>query len=245
MMLMNGINEFSPSVIEKLDYYVYLLIDPDSNRVFYVGKGIGNRIFDHLKQAVLSDDESEKLSTIRAIHEKSRQVKLIIHRHGLTEKEAYEVESALIDLIGLDQLTNIVAGYHSYGQGSMTVPELVSRYDAPSIDISEPAILIFVNQLYKRGIDNERLYEITRGNWVMGERRNKAKYAFSVYNGIVRQVYEIQDWFSVLPRREEQKIKKRWRFNGFISQDLQHYVGGSVEKYITRGAQNPIKYVNC
>jgi len=28
--------EFPLSVIEKLDYYVYLLIDPKNNQVFYV-----------------------------------------------------------------------------------------------------------------------------------------------------------------------------------------------------------------
>lgn len=38
---------FSQSVIEKLKYYVYLLQDPRDNSVFYVGKGVGNRVFQH------------------------------------------------------------------------------------------------------------------------------------------------------------------------------------------------------
>ena len=41
---MNQINEFPRSVIEKLGYYVYLLTDPTTNKVFYVGKGTGSKI---------------------------------------------------------------------------------------------------------------------------------------------------------------------------------------------------------
>jgi uncharacterized protein len=151
----------------------------------------------------------------------------------------------LIDFIGFEALTNIVHGHHSDYRGRMSISEIISQYDAPKIEITEPAILITVNQLFERGIDAERLYEITRGNWVVGEKRNNARFAFAVYNGLVRQVYEIQRWFPATARRPEQKTRERWRFDGIVAQDLQHYVGGSVEKYITRGAQNPIKYVNC
>ena len=242
---MNEVTEFSAAVIEKLEYYVYLLIDPETDSVFYVGKGIGNRIFAHLNHALTSPQESDKLDKIRSIQSKGFQVKHVIHRHGLTEKEAFEVEASLIDYIGITGLTNIVQGHHSYNRGKMTISEIIAQYDAPTIDIKEPAIIITVNQLFERGISDERLYEITRGNWVVGERRNHAKYAFSVYNGIVRQVYEINGWFPVTARRQEQKTRERWRFDGIVAQNLQHYVGGSVENYITLGAQNPIKYVNC
>ena len=35
----NMVKEFKPSVIEALQYYVYCLVDPRDNRIFYVGKG--------------------------------------------------------------------------------------------------------------------------------------------------------------------------------------------------------------
>jgi uncharacterized protein len=41
---MKRISGFSPAVTEQLGYYVYLLIDPETNEVLYVGKGIENRI---------------------------------------------------------------------------------------------------------------------------------------------------------------------------------------------------------
>ncbi len=63
---MSSIKEFPLSVIEKLDYYVYLLIDPGTNQVFYVGKGTGNRIFAHIN-AVISDG----MPTVAGTDEKS------------------------------------------------------------------------------------------------------------------------------------------------------------------------------
>jgi len=43
---------FPPEVFEKLGYYVYRLIDPRNGETFYVGKGRGNRVFDHIKGKV-------------------------------------------------------------------------------------------------------------------------------------------------------------------------------------------------
>ena len=65
---MNIVRKFPRSVIEKMGYYVYLLKDPDTHEVFYVGKGKGNRVFEHVMQAFevanTREDESEKLSNL-------------------------------------------------------------------------------------------------------------------------------------------------------------------------------------
>lgn len=236
---------FSASITESLGFYVYLLIDPETDQVFYVGKGTGNRIFAHLAFAIKSPKETDKLNKIREIRRKGLEVKYLIHRHGLSEKEAFEVEASLIDFIGLDSLTNRVTGQKSNNRGQMTVTDVIAMYEAPVIKICEPALLITVNRLFRRGMDASSLYEITRGNWVVGKRRDKVKYAFAIYNGIVRQVYEIDYWFPVEARDPKQKTRQRWRFEGSISSEMKHYVGGNVENYISLGAQNPIKYVNC
>ena len=36
---------FSQKTQEELKSYVYILIDPRDNKIFYVGKGYGNRVF--------------------------------------------------------------------------------------------------------------------------------------------------------------------------------------------------------
>ena len=48
-----------------MKYYVYHLIDPRDNSVFYIGKGTGNRINDHQKEALrgaLLNVEKEKFN---------------------------------------------------------------------------------------------------------------------------------------------------------------------------------------
>lgn len=76
---------FSPAVSEQLGYYVYRLIDPATGEDFYVGKGKGSRIFQHLSLALAHPTRSDKLDRIRAIHERGQEVRHLIHRHGLTE----------------------------------------------------------------------------------------------------------------------------------------------------------------
>ena len=240
-----AVQEFPVSVIEKLSYYVYFLIDPDTQQIFYIGKGIGNRVFAHANDAISNASPNEKLDTIRAIHAAGQAVKHIIHRHGLTEKEAFEVEAALIEYVGLDKLTNQVHGYNSDDRGQMSAQDIISKYAAPEVVIAEPVILITVNRLYRRGMSSDELYEITRGNWVIGPRRDMAQYAFTVYHGLIREVYAINRWVPVTARRAETKQPVRWRFDGQVAMKLQHYVGGSTARYTVIGAQNPIRYINC
>ena len=75
---------FSQAVIEKLDYYVYFLQDPRTDEVFYVGKGIGNRVFNHLDCAIETDGDTEKLDIIREVIKSGRSIKHYILRHGLS-----------------------------------------------------------------------------------------------------------------------------------------------------------------
>ena len=73
-MIVNDLHvKIPPEVIEKIAFYVYKLIDPRNGKVFYIGKGFGERVLAHVREeADLSDDEGEillspKLETIRAI----------------------------------------------------------------------------------------------------------------------------------------------------------------------------------
>ena len=111
---------FTSEVIEQLQYYVYRLIDPRNGQTFYVGKGKGNRLYAHINDALknfdgenyLDTDEDEvsaKIQQIRDIKKSGLEVIHVIQRYGLTNKEAFEVEAALIDCYA--GLTNIQAGF--------------------------------------------------------------------------------------------------------------------------------------
>ncbi len=127
----------------------------------------------------------------------------------------------------------------------MLVADLYERYDAPTVYIKEPSALIIINRTYRRSMPDKQLYEVTRGNWIVSSYRCKrAKYALAVSNGIVRQVYEIHRWFQTDERIRDTN-RFRWRFDGIVAENLQHYVGGNVAHYIKPGSQNPVRYINC
>lgn len=86
------------------------------------------------------------------------------------------------------------------------------------------------------------MYTATREWWKLSP-RHKPDYAFSVYRGIVRAVYSIdQDGW------ERESVRGRWRFSGKENLELEakaDYGWRNVSAYLPDGAQNPIRYVNC
>ena len=237
---------FDNNSIEQLGYYVYALIDPDSKNPFYIGKGVGNRVFNHKTHAIKSTDASLKLDTIRAIIEKGQKVQHLILRHGLTEKEAFEVEAALIDFgnyVGFE-LSNLVDGHHAEDRGLMTSDEVIRRYNAqPLNELLHEVIIININKKYKRGQSSEAIYQATKQAWVIGEnRRTTTKYALAEYTGIIIEVFEIKAWYPI--RSEDNKRKNRWGFTGTIAppEVRNTYINKSIAHTKKRGAANPIKY---
>ena len=124
---------FSADVTSILGNYVYRLIDPRDFQTFYVGRGVGNRVFHHAKDELnhFEDDEdalTTKLQQIREIRLSGKEVICVIHRYGLTKEQAMEVESALIDCY--PGLTNLVSGYGS-DRGVITADDLQSSFERP------------------------------------------------------------------------------------------------------------------
>ena len=246
-----SIKEFSPKTVEMLMYYVYVYSDPDTRRPFYVGKGKGNRAFDHMFQ----DGETEKINKIKEIKNRGKEPLIEILVHGVDEEVAFKVEAAAIDLIGVENLTNAVRGHHSSTYGKIEAGNLEARYCFEELsldDISDNVILIRINQNYRNDMEPFELYDITRGCWrVNKEKALKANYAFAVYDGMVLEVYSIAHWFKpgeimYLVRDEDfEKVKDRFEFVGNIAPDYirNKYVNKSVATLFNKGNQNPIMYI--
>jgi uncharacterized protein len=244
---------FPEAVIESIGFYVYRLVDPRTDRTFYVGKGFGNRVFQHVAEATgLPDRASLKIDLIRDIEASGNKVRYIIHRHGLTEHEAFLVESSLID--AYEELTNAQLGHATHMLGLTTVDDLVGRYDAGPADITIPTVLLNLRHQYHRGLTAEQLYERTRGHWVMRpDVHNKVEYAMAVSFGLIREVYRIESWSSSAvddipvnefrkPDDSESKSKVRWAFTGTVATDIrEQYVG----KSFPWAAQNAVRWLNC
>ena len=56
---------FSNKTKEELGYYVYCLVDPNDNKIFYIGEGSGDRVFNHARNAIECTESSLKLEKIR------------------------------------------------------------------------------------------------------------------------------------------------------------------------------------
>lgn len=94
-----------------MKYYVYHLIDPRDNSVFYVGKGTGDRINHHQKDAVRGALLNvEKESRIMEILDSGLKVGKKKIKFFENEDSAYEFERSEIDRIGIDSLTNVSRG---------------------------------------------------------------------------------------------------------------------------------------
>ncbi len=238
----NGGKMFSQPVIESLGFYVYFLQDPRTAEIFYVGKGLGNRVFNHLEGAIETDSETEKLDKIREIVNSGNTVKHYILRHGLTENASFEIEASLIDFIGMKNLSNLQGGRYSSDYGLKTSDEIKVMYYAQEFQSDIPILLVNINKRYHREITDEELYDATRKSWVVGQRKEKAKYAIATYRGLTREVYKINEWYPI-----EVNSKTRWGFNGCradeeLRKELRYK---TISSYFPKGAANPIKYLNC
>ena len=148
---MSTSTSFNSNVISELEYYVYVYSDPDTLIPFYIGKGKGNRCFDHLDY----DNDSDKVKKIQEIRNRGKEPKIEILIYGVDEETAFKVEAAAIDLIGIENLTNIQKGHHSGTNGRIDVDELNVRFNQKLLhkdDIAENVIMIRINQLYYYGM---------------------------------------------------------------------------------------------
>jgi hypothetical protein len=236
--------KFPAEVSEQLKSYVYLYSDPRDGKPFYVGKGVGDRVFSHLEE----ESDSKKVEKLKELRSEGHEPKIEMLRFGLNDDQATLLEAAIIDLLGLNNLTNKVRGEHSRSFGRVTVDELLLQKTAKPAKIEHPALLITINRLYRSDMSSQELLEATRGIWKLGERRAKAEIAMAVYQGIVREVYRIKSWHPagtlIYRTRDSVKFKnsRRWEFDGEVATDLrQQYLHKSVGK----SGQNPIRYVKC
>lgn len=159
-------NKFSEKIIEELGYYVYSLVDPRNNKIFYIGKGCGNRVFHHCEAALQENEESLKLNLIREIISSGAAVGHYILRHKLTEDEVFQIESILIDFLTYPKfnteqaLTNIMSGHHKWDEGIKTVDEISSIYDCEKIKVNPDERLLLVS--LNRTFDDAKLMEYIR-----------------------------------------------------------------------------------
>lgn len=206
------------SLLSLGDYYVYGLIDPRSQQIFYIGKGTKNRVFEHEKESLGSpDSEKLKLKTIADI-----------------KNAGFEV----------DEYERI--------NGAAPLEEK---------DIRHRILIIKINRLYQRGMDEKVLYDAVRGVWRASKEKVKTvEYVFGVYNSLIVAVYKPSEWFvckeakDKLPRQDIVLTPKTENRVFFVDERYEHglqldeneefYLGKSIAGLkLNQSAQNPITYL--
>ncbi|GAB4153073.1 MAG: hypothetical protein Tsb009_29320 [Planctomycetaceae bacterium] len=237
---------FPPGVADQLKFYVYRLIDPRNGETFYVGKGKDNRVFAHIhdEKKLDGDPEDNKLKRIHEIRNAGFEVAHVIHRHGMNEATAIQVEAALID--AYPGLTNIMGGQESGDFGVMHAEEIIKRYCAEPAVFEHKLVLISVN---KSKLEKS-LYNAVRFAWKISiKRAMKADYVLATSQGIIVGAYIADEWLEAteenFPGLWDERAEGRFGFVGREApEDISKmYVGKRVpDKFRKRGASNPIKY---
>ena len=238
----NEVTSFPPEVAEKLKAYVYRLIDPRNGETFYVGKGRGDRVFAHIREQIDEDDPSNKLRRIRDIHLAGFEVSHVIHRHGMDDRTAFEVEAALMD--AYPGLTTIAGGLGNADFGAMHAMEIVRKYAAEPAVFQHRALLVSVN----RSAAEVSLYDATRYAWKLSLKKAKeAEVILSTRQGLIVGAFVASEWFEAttenFPGRET--LPGRFSFVGTEAPAAIRslYIGKRVpDEYRKPGSANPIRY---
>ena len=187
-------------------------------------------------------DPSEKLCRIREIIAAGFAVNHVIHRHGMDDATAIEVEAVLID--AYPGLTNVVAGAGSNDFGAMHADEIIRRYEAEEVVVQHRVIFINVN----RSVDRASLYDATRYAWKLSVKRAmRAELVLAVCHGIVIEAFVPETWLPAttenFPGRET--VPERFGFIGKVADDSLRavYVQKRTPDELRKpGAANPIRY---
>lgn len=238
---------FPIEVVSQVNVYVYRLLDPRNGETFYIGKGTGNRVFAHMagERSADGNDLDERLKRIHEIRSYGFTVQHVIHRHGLDDGTAFEVEGALID--AYSGLTNIAGGHNNADRGAAHARQIIERYCAEDAIIDDKVVEINV----RWSASDRNLYDATRFAWRLDPKRaEKADFALAVSGGLIVGVFSITEW---MPATRDNfpiygdvgELPGRY---GFIGEEAP---ASTRLKYLRkkvppkkRGAANPIRYHN-
>ena len=179
--------------------YVYCKVDTKNNNKktpIYIGVGKGLRCLSHLKE--LNKKTDTKLKLLKELDEKNL-LTLDILAHGLDKDQVLTVESACIDLIGIENLENKQKG-HGDNVKRIPIDELYNQINKEYVNVlpEHSGVAILINRDYRAHFDELQTFEITRGVWRKSQKtiaeNINAKLAYAVHNGVVKEVYEIHNW---------------------------------------------------
>lgn len=206
----------------KRKYYVYAYYSSDSKIPIYIGKGMKGRCFAHLER-----------------FEDEKDIKVYIIKDNLTDEEAFDIESACIDVIGVENLKyNNVKGRHSKKR---IANQLVGNEKLNIAEVPDRSLIIYLSESVIKDqsinmLSDLELYERARASWAMSkikggfDKINEYEHVFVGFKKHIIAVYKNIHWFKSgtiqLFTRKRNSSPDRYEFVGKIDEKLsKKYIG--------------------
>lgn len=205
---MNSQRTLDPLQKQKLGKYVYALRDPRDCKIFYVGQGINDRVFDHFNEAdkcatssVPFNNMSSKVIRILDIWKNNEDVEWIILAHNLPTNNnvADLIESAVFD--GLSESQNgETLNEFSPPNSSRLLPDDLTAMAAAFINPTIPHKYVFVFPIQNAIQGGATIYNATRSAWIVSSNNQSLKpsYAVGLKNSISVGSFEIDYWNAII-----------------------------------------------
>ncbi|ORU92386.1 MAG: hypothetical protein A6F72_04770 [Cycloclasticus sp. symbiont of Poecilosclerida sp. N] len=120
--------------------------------------------------AIETNGDTEKLDKIRDIVNSGNKVKHFILRHGLSEPVSFEVEAAVIDFIGMENLSNLQSGHYSsdFSMLKLSIEQYIEEIEEHQVNTPEhpenklenPISKVFISHASKDVEVVEKMIEI-------------------------------------------------------------------------------------
>ncbi len=199
------------SMLDTLGNFVYALVDPSTNEIFYVGmasKKANNRInerpTEHFRFAKAVTAKEKKIEALLKRYDMTEIIHIV--RHSLPDGVATHVEAALIDALSTNtQLTNLKRG-NKTEVGIKTWAQVAIELGTDFIEIEKlkkfarerniRLTLLHVKN-YQAHLKAHELYDRTRGLWRIAEKKamlDKPTIAIACVGDSIIGAYRVVSW---------------------------------------------------
>jgi hypothetical protein len=173
-----------------------------------------------------------------------------------SKEDAFLVESAVIDVYGIENLTNKVAGHGAEEFGRASLGALAARYMPEEAVIRHKVVFVKLAQTYREGISDQELYEAARGVWNLSpETARDYRYVLALWEGFVIEVYHVDRWQPANPVHYPSRNLQPTDFipgSGYLCTEFEgavapaeirrQYLGKSVRSHFAAGGQVTCQY---
>lgn len=189
---------FDPLEKSSLGKYVYALRDPRDRKIFYVGQGVGDRVFQHFNEAEdyyrKNKISSSKVIRILDIWNQNEDVEWIIIAYQLTDDQANKVESSSYDILSESPngppLNDVKPPY-----STIQTSDQISQFSAESINPDKFYKRVFLFPIANALADGKSTYDATRGDWYIKESYQQTPaYAMGIKDYISVGAFQVDRW---------------------------------------------------